>query len=320
MPSAARPSSIGEILDRAIATYIRRFLALFVILAVIAVPIAIVQALAQPGAAHGSDLLTQFTQMMKLPPGDQAGRARILAEMQRNGVAPSGSVLLLYLVQFLLVPLANTALIVFVAHTVDGVAVSIGSAYRTALARWIPQLAVGVGFFGIAIVIGVAVFIAAVIAGLAIGGVALFSKAAAVVIGVIVVGAFLLAMIGLIALGNVAWLMATVSVAIEDPNPVRAIGRGLRRTLDRPLRKRTLGAALAVIALDWFGTLAVLGGGGALLLLVHQELLYDVIAACGGIVIGGLSTVFILFYMRDVQLRREGSDLLLAASASPLPE
>jgi hypothetical protein len=39
--SAARPSTIGEILDRAIATYIRRFLALFVILAVIAVPITI---------------------------------------------------------------------------------------------------------------------------------------------------------------------------------------------------------------------------------------------------------------------------------------
>jgi len=320
MSSAARPSSIGEILDRAIATYIRRFLPLFVILAMIAVPIAIVQTLAQPSAAHASDLLTQFAQLMKLPPGDRAGRARIVAEMQHNGVAPSGSVLLLYLVQFLLVPLANTALIVYVARTIDGVAVSIGSAYRTALTRWVAQIAVGLGFFGIAIVVGIAVFIAAVIGGLAVGGVALISKGAALVIGLIVFAVFMLVMIALIALGNVAWLMATISVAVEDPNPVRAIGRGLRRTLDRKLVKRTLGAALAVIAVDWFGTLALLAAGGAVMLLVHAELIYTVIASCGGIVIGGLSTVFILFYSRDVQLRREGSDLLLAASAPPLPE
>jgi hypothetical protein len=317
MPSAARPSSIGEILDRAIATYIRRFLPLFIILAVIAVPIAIAQTLAQPGMSQTAGL---FTQLLKLPPGDTAGRARLLADIQHNGVAPTGPVLLMYLVQFLFVPLANTALIVFVAQTVDGIAVSVASAYRVALTRWVPQLAVAVGFFAVAIVIGIGVFIVALIGGLAIGGVSLFSKAAALVIGVILLLAFIGVMIALTALGNVAWLMASISVATEDPNPVRAIGRGLRRTLDRTLIKRTLGAALAVIALDWFGTLALLAAGSALMLAVHVELLYTVIASGGGIVIGGLSTVFILFYMRDVQLRREGSDLLLAASAPPLPE
>ena len=317
MSSADRPSSIGEILDRAIATYIRRFLPLFVILAVVAVPVAIVQSLAQPGMSHTFDVVTE---MLKLPPGDTAGRAQLLHDLQHNGGVPSGPVFLMYLVQFLLVPLANTALIVFVASAADGTAVTVGGAYRTAVTRWVPQLAVALGFLGIAIVIGIGVFIAALIGGLAVGGVALLSKVAALVIGIIVLVAFMLALIALIGLGNMAWLMACISVAIEDPNPVRAIGRGLRRTLDRTLVKRTLGAALAVVAVDWFGTLALLAAGGAVIVLVKVELIYTVIASCGGIVIGGLTTTFIVFYMRDVQLRREGSDLLLAASAPPLPE
>jgi hypothetical protein len=317
MPSDARPSSIGEILDRAIATYVRGFLPLFVILAVVAVPVALVQAIAQPGVSHSLDL---FSQLMKLPPGDVAGRTQILGQIQRGGAAPTGPVVLMYLVQFFFVPLANTALIVFVAHSVDGIAVSVGGAYRIALTRWVPQLAVAFGFLGIAIVTGIAVFIVTIVVVLAIGGVALFSKGAAVVVGIVLALAYVAVMIVTIALGNVAWLMSSISVVLEEPNPVRAIGRGLRRTLDRALLKRTIAAALAVIAVDCFGTLALLAAGGAVLLLVRVEVIYSVIAACGGIVIGGLCTVFILFYMRDVQLRREGSDLLLAANAPSLPE
>jgi hypothetical protein len=317
MPTDARPNTIGEILDRAIATYVRRFLPLFVILAVIAVPVAIVQTLAQPGVSHAVDL---FTQMTRLAPGDVAGRTRILGEIQRGGAAPSGPVMLMYLVQFLLLPLANTALIVFVAQTVDGAAVTVGSAYRVALTRWLPQLGVALGYLGFAIVIGLAVFIVTIVVALAVSGIALLSKGAAIVIGIVLALVYVAALVVTIALGNVAWLMSTISVAIEDPNPVRAIGRGMRRTLDRTLLKRTIGAALAVIAVDWFGTLALLAAGAAVTLVVHVELVYTVIASCGGIVIGGLCTVFILFYMRDVQLRREGLDLLLAAGAPPPAE
>ena len=43
---------------------------------------------------------------------------------------------------------------------------------------------------------------------------------------------------------------------------MRAIGRGLRRTLDRPLLKRTFAVALAIVALDWFGSVAIISFAG----------------------------------------------------------
>ena len=310
----ARPSSIGEILDRAIATYVRRFVPLFVILALIAIPVGLLGAFASPTFAHLIDMINQIS---ALPPGDTIGRARVLDEFNRSA-APSGWIMLLYLVELIVYPLARTALIVFGAQTLDGESPTIGAAYRQALRRWLPQVVVSIAFIGIALVLSVAFVIWGGIAALAVFAVGLVSRIAAIVVGAVVALGLFAVVIVVVALGYIAWLMASVSVAIEDDNPVRALGRGFRRTLDRSLLRRTLAVALAVVALDCFGSLAILSFAGLAEYFTHVTLLYSIIAACAGILLDGLRTIFVLIYMRDVQLRREGSDLLLAAAAPSL--
>jgi hypothetical protein len=306
-----RPSSIGEILDRAIATYVRRFVPLFVILALIAIPVGLAGIAAQPSFTH---LFAVFNQLSALPPGDTIGRARIMHDLNRY-VAPSGWLGLFYLVELIVYPLARTALIVFAAETLDGASPTIASAYYVAVKRWLPQIIVTIAFAGFALVIGVGLAIAGGLAALAVFAVALVSRLAAIAVGVIVGLVLFAAIVAVVALGYIAWLMASVSVAVEDANPVRAIGRGVRRTLDRPLFKRTLAVALAVVALDWFGSLALLSFASLAGYFTHVTLVYGIVAVCAGIVLDGLRTLFVLIYMRDVQLRREGSDLLLAAAA-----
>jgi hypothetical protein len=310
----ARPSSIGEILDRAISTYVRRFVPLFVILALIAIPAGILGAFTSPSITH---LVETFNQMSALPPADAIGRARVMHEFNRSA-APTGWLAVFYLVELIVYPLARTALIVFAAETLDGTAPTIGAAYRQALRRWLPQVVVALAFIGIALVIGVGLSITGGVAVLAVFAVALLSRIAAIAVGIalgIVVFALIIA---IVAMGYTAWLMASVSVAVEDGNPVRAIGRGLRRTFDRPLLKRTFAVALAIVALDWFGSVAIISFAGLVEFLSHLTLLYGIIAACAGILLDGLRSVFVLLYMRDIALRREGSDLLLAAAA-PAP-
>jgi hypothetical protein len=303
----ARPSSIGEILDRAIATYVKRFVPLFIILALLAIPIGILSTFVSPVIPH---MFQTISQLSVLPPGDTIERARIMQEFNRS--APGGWLAMFYLIELIFYPLARTALVVFAAGTLDGAAPTIASAYREALRRWVPQLVVLLAFLTIALMVGIGLAIAGGAAALAIYVVALFSRIAATVAGVAAYLVLFAVIIVVVALGYIAWLMASVSVAVEDANPVRAIGRGLRRTFDRSLRKRTLAVALAVLALQFFGSFAIIAFAGLVAYLTHQLLLNGILGACAGIVLDGVSTVFVLLYMRDVALRREGSDLLLA--------
>jgi hypothetical protein len=310
----ARPSSIGEILDRAIATYVGRFVPLFVILGLIAIPVGILGAFSSPGLTH---LIAMMNQVSAFPPDDTVDRMRVMEEFNRSA-APGAWLGLFYLAELIVYPLARTALIVFASETLDGAAPTIGSAYRAAVRRWMPQLVVGIAFIGAALVLGLAFAFSGALAALAIFAIALLSRIAAIGVGIVVALVVFAAIIVVVALAYITWLMASVSVAVEDDNPVRAIGRSLRRTLDRSLLKRTLAVALAVMALDWFGSVAILGFAGLIEYFSHVVLLYGIIAACAGILLDGLRTVFVLLYMRDVTLRREGSDLLLAV-ATPSP-
>jgi hypothetical protein len=310
----ARPSSIGEILDRAISTYVRRFVPLFVILALFAIPAGIIGAFSSPGITH---LVEAFNQMAALPPADAIGRARVMQEFNRSA-PPTGWLAIFYLLELLVYPLARTAMIAFAAETLDGASPTIGGAYRHALQRWLPQVVVVLAFIGIGLVVGVGFGLAGGVLVLAVFAVALLSRIAAIVVGVGLGLLVFAVIVAVVAMGYTAWLMAGVSVAVEDGNPVRAIGRGLRRTLDRPLLKRTFAVALAVVALDWFGSVAIISFAGLIEYFTHLTLLYGIIAACAGILLDGLRSVFVLLYMRDIALRREGSDLLLAAAA-PAP-
>lgn len=313
--TGARPTSIGEILKRAIALYVRRFVPLFVILAVFAIPAAVLGAATAPDLTH---LLQLLGRIGSLPAGDTLERARLLNEF--NHSAPGGWPTL-YFNAFALIfyPLSHTALIVFAAGALDGAAPTIASAYRFAVRRWLPQIAVACGFLAIALMVLAGFAIVGVIVGIPILAIGFLSKTLErIAISVAGLIAFAGAIV-VFAVGFVAWRMAAISVAVDDGNPVRALVRGLRRTLDRPLLRRTLAVALTVIAFEWCGSLAILACVALIEYFTHLTALALIVDGSGGVVLDGLSMVFVLLYMRDVQLRREGYDLLLAATADTLP-
>lgn len=305
--------TIGEILDRAISTYVRRFVPLFVILAITVVPAALIQLLAAPAVGHMNAL---FAQMNQLPVSDSVNRNRLLA--QALGSFNAGTFAAVFVVgPVLLYPFSRTALIVFANAVLDGTPVSIATAFRAALRRWLPQNVTALAFLVIvgaaflALIVAYAIVI--VLVFLAASHQRMVAGAAAVIVTI----PFLLAVFALYALLNVAWELASVSVALEEPNPFRSIGNGLRRTFDRSLRRRTIGVSLAYLAIELIGMSALIAAGTLLASLLHQQLVSDVFSAVAQILISGVLATFMVVYSRDVRLRREGSDLLLAASEPP---
>ena len=295
--------------------YGRRFVPLFVILAVFAIPAGVLSAATTPDLTH---LIQTLHQLGTLPAGDTLGRARLLNEF--NHSAPGGRLTFyFYVFELLFYPLSHTALFVYAAGALDGATPTIASAYRVAVRRWPAQIALTCAFLAIALMVLAGFAFAGVIVGIPIFAIGFLSKTleriAFSVAGLIALAGAIVAF----ALGFIAWQMAAVNVAVGDGNPVHAIVRAVRRTLDRPLLRRTLAAGLTVIALEWIGSLAILAFEGLIEYLTHLTVLERIVDGSGGVVLNGLGMIFVLLYMRDVQLRREGSDLLLAAAVDTLP-
>jgi len=137
----ARPLTVGEILDRAISTYVRRCLPLFVILAITFVPVALIQLAALPGFTHRNDL---FAQMNRLPPQDVADRNRLSA--RHSAASISARCLRCSCSSVVLFPLSRNAVIAFTDAALDGVPTSIGAAYRVFVCQVLPQIVTGGGY------------------------------------------------------------------------------------------------------------------------------------------------------------------------------
>jgi hypothetical protein len=305
--------SIGEILDRAISTYVRRFIPLFAILAITVVPTALFQLMAAPGIEHMNAL---FAEMNRLPVSDMLDRNRLLT--QALGSLNFGALSAMFIVgPVLLYPFSRTALIVFANAVLDDAPVTIATAFRASVGRWLPQNVTALGYLVIAAVAFFIVIVAYVIVILLVFLAASRQSVVAGTAAIIVSIPFFLFMFVLYALINVAWELSCVSVALEEPNPVRAIGNGLRRSLDPALRRRTIGIALAYLAIEVIGIGALAGAGAFVGSLLHQQFVSEVFSAGAQIVITGVLSTFMVVYSRDVRLRREGSDLLLAASEPP---
>ena len=308
-----RPLSIGEILDRAISTYVRRCLPLFVILAITVVPVTLLQLAAAPGFTHMSDL---FAQMNRLPVGDTVDRNRLM--MEALGSINAGSIFALFILwPAILFPLTRNAIYTYADRVLDSAPVSIAAAYRASFARWVAQIVVVVGYFAIAIAIGLAVFVLFILIGALVFVAAGRGTVAGVALLIVAIPFVLAFWLGF-ALLDVAFELSSVSVALEENNPIRAIGNGWRRTFGRALRRRTIGIALAFSAVEVVGSFALLALSALLQALTHLALLQAVVSAIGQIVISGVLGVFMVAYARDVRLRREGYDLLRAAS-EPAP-
>jgi len=300
--------SIGEILDRAISTYVRWYLPLFVILAIAVIPVMLLQLAATPGLTHMGDV---FARMNRLPVGDLE-RTRLLSEAFRS--IDGGSIFAIFIMwPLILFPLTRNALYTYAEGALENVPVSIVAAFRASIARWVAQIVVVLGYFAIALVIGLLAFVLFIsIAALVFGGAGRGTGAGVALL--IVAMPFVLAFWLGFALLNVAFELSSVSVALEESNPVRAMGNGWRRTFDRALRRRTIGIALAFSAVELGGSLALFVLGALLESLTHLSLLPAVVSAIGHIVISGVLGVFVVVYARDVRSRREGYDLLRAAA------
>jgi hypothetical protein len=305
--------SIGEILDRAITTYVRRCLPLFVILAITVVPVTLLQLTVAPGFTHMSDL---FAQMNRLPVGDTVDRNRLMSEA--FGSINGASVFALFILwPVILFPLTRNAIYTYADGLLENAPVSIGAAYGASVGRWVAQIVVVVGYFSMACVIGFAAIVIFGLIGALVFAAAGRGTGGAVALLVVLVPSVLALWLGF-ALLNVAFELSSVSVALEENNPIRAMGNGWRRAFDRALRRRTIGIALAFSAVEIVGSLALLAVSALLQSLTHLALLQAVVSAIGQIVISGVLGVFMVVYARDVRLRREGYDLLRAAS-EPAP-
>jgi hypothetical protein len=308
--SAWQPSGIGELLDRAIATYLRHFAGFFAILAAVAIPIAVLQMVARPEQLHTIEDIQRL-----LTAQDVTERQQIIAQMS----AGNGWTALVGLAGALAYALSHVALIGFAARILDGRPASIPAAYRIALARWLPAIIVGIAFIAIGMVVIVPLAIVVVILGTAIGVLAQVSVPAAIATGVVfalVAGALFIA---LSAAFSLAWEVSVVGVATGETNPIRAVGQGLRRTFDRRLLRRTLLVALALLVVEVAGSLAFILFGGLLAALAHSGIVYVFVASVGSVLIDGVAWLFVLVYTRDLIVRREGLDLLPPDAGAPLP-
>ncbi len=147
--------SIGEILDRAISTYVRRCLPLFVILAIVIVPVTLLQLAAAPGFAHVSDV---FAEMNRLPVSDTLDRNRLMGEALRG--INAGSIFALFVLwPVILFPLTRNAVYTYADGALEHTPVSIAAAYRASFARWFAQIVVVIGYIAIACAIGIALIL-----------------------------------------------------------------------------------------------------------------------------------------------------------------
>ncbi len=309
IPSDLRPLGIGEVLDRAVTLFVRHFAVIVFILALVAVPIAIVQYAASPSTGT---FFSDIQRVLAVPPGHDAERAAILKGMNdRNRLG--ALTLLVFVVGGVVEALAATACIIAIGQAYSGRVPSVREVYREALRRWSAQIAALVIMAGLAFAVVVVIVIVVVLAALAIAALAAFSKTAALVVGIplglVAIVAYLLAVICMYFISQ----MALVAVALEEPNPIRGIAHGLRRTLSPAVFWRSAAVGAIVFTVSLIGALLLLSIGATLEALTHIGVLVPVISVVGGLVLNGLVLTFLVLYSFDVRVRREGYDLELAS-------
>lgn len=311
-----RPLGAGELLDRAVTVFVRRFVPIVAVLAVTTIPLLVLQALLFPNQTHVFNDLAAI-----LRAGSDRGAAqRAAAALARD---EHGSRTVTYLVLRTLVRLVLwSALIAVIAAAYRGARLSLADAYRVGLARWPAQLAVGLAFVVLGALATLPALVVYVLVILVTVGFATVLRWLVVTLAVGVVGGVLVFALFVATFGwmFMAYNLAAVAVVDEGLPPIVAIGAGLRRAFGVGTRWRTLVAGLVVALVTFVGTLPLLAVAAFLTAATHLDALYYAIAGAGQIVIEGLAATFVVAYARDMRIRREGLDLALALQPeSPLP-
>jgi hypothetical protein len=195
---------------------------------------------------------------------------------------------------------------------------SVREVYREASRRWLAQLAAAIVFLGFALALSIGLLTIVFFVVLSLGALGTVSRPAALVIGVPLAIVAVVVLFGAIILLYFAGQMTLVSIALEDPNPIRGIAHGLRRTLSPAVFWRSALVGTIVFGVSLIGSLVLISIAAVLSALTHLTALYPVVAVIGGVALNALLTTFIVIYAFDVRVRREGYDLALAAQATRL--
>jgi len=301
-----RPLGAGEILDRAVTLFVRRFVPIVAVLAIAIMPLMLFEALIAPGSAR---MFTDIGRVLMSTRGgaDSAAAAAALTRDQA-GMGQYAIVALLSIVVRLLM---WSAILAVASAAYAGATTPFGTAYRLALRCWPGQAVVAVTFAIIASVLFVPVVIAYAIALAGVFGLmALHAEVIAAIFGVV---ALIVVLGGFLLLG--AWVymtyqLASAAVVIESMNPIAAVTAALRRSFARQTWWRTVVAGLVVLTVTQGAALMFAGLGILVATLAHMAQLSFAILGVGSIVVEGVLAVFVVVFSTDVRVRREGIDLI----------
>jgi hypothetical protein len=309
-----RPLGAGEMLDRAITLFVRRFAAIVAVLAVVSVPIVVLQALAAP---HAGQVFADMARVLGAAGNPAASRAAADAMTRDDRTGPLTVIVLL--VAALVRPVMWAALVALLAGAYAGVETSIGDAYRFGLRRWFPLILVALtylvlgGFAAIPILI---VYVLVLLAVVALS--ALHSTVALVVVGVIGV-VFVLALASVIgSLVLMAYELSAVAIVTETASPIEAIGIGMRRAFAPGMKRRTVVGGLVVLLVSQVGSIPLIGVAAVVSAATHVDALYFAIFGAGTILLEGIVAAFVVVFAVDARVRREGYDLVLPETP-PVP-
>lgn len=292
-------SAVGVLFARAIALVARAPGPLLVVFAVVWIPqIAVVL----------------FTQHQATAPVATAGTPlETMRSFVQNQIAQAP-----YLAFMLLVaPLGNVAVIVTAFGYATGTPIAPAAALRQALGLWAPAVAVtllGVTFIvlvllGASIVLGLASAAVLLILGNAnreaVNGFAVATGVVGMLIGLGLMG-FVWAALG----------MATVTLVLEEPHPIRAARTTLRRVLHRSTVRGTVRIGVIYLGVQ-FGAAMLLDVVAWPLANVAHGAVAATVAAIGGALVTCVLLTFLLLYTLELQVDREGADLLAAVDALP---
>jgi hypothetical protein len=303
--SELRPLGAGEILDRAVTLFVRRFVPISVTLAIAIVPLLIIEAILAPASTNAlGDIARAVAAGSR---GETNGALAALSRDQTGPAAFAGVMAITFAGRILM----WSAILAVASAAYAGAAVTVGAAYRVGVRCWFAQLVVGITFSILGMVALIPVFIGYVIAVI---GVVLLAAlhvetlaiVFAVIAGIVVLGGFLL--VG-------AWVFMTYQVAsaaivLEALSPITAVTVALRRTFARATWWRTVVAGLIALVMTQGATLVFAAVGLLLAALTHLAPVSFAVLGVGQILVEGLLAVFVVVYATDMRVRREGFDLV----------
>jgi hypothetical protein len=305
-----RPLGAGEMLDRAITLYVRRFPQIVLVLAVVSIPVITLQALVAPQSAHVWSDIGQI-----LTAGGGAASRRASDTMAADSAFTPLAFLVIFAAMIVRV-LMWSAVIALVSAAYAGTRTTLAGAYRLALKRWVPQMVVGLTFL---ILGGIASVPAFILYFLFIGALvalsALQQTVAVVIVGVIAVVVFLVVFAVIGSFVFMAYELAAVAIVTETGNPVEAVQLALRRAFAPGMKRRTVVAGLILLLVSEAGALPLVGIAVVATMLTHVDALYFAVLGAGGVLLDGIVAAFAVVYAVDARVRREGYDLVIAQTA-----